>query len=141
METKKEKDELMEAVLKNLKKWENANEAKHRHLLIAANGSGIQTMCNCSLLDLIVMFGILTLDSPQFALAIKKVAGHIDRLMQSEPTYQKLKDDKDLSEITKNEMFMNYFKQAVEKKDADLAEFLTKSSDTASDDDNEEEQS
>lgn len=56
------------------------------------------------------MFGILTLDSPQFALAIKKVAGHIDRLMQSEPTYQKLKDDKDLSEITKNEMFMNYFK-------------------------------
>lgn len=44
METKKE--ELMEAVLKNLKKWENANEAKHRHLLIAANGSGIQTMCN-----------------------------------------------------------------------------------------------
>ena len=87
------------------------------------------------------MFGILTLDSPQFALAIKKVAGHIDRLMQSEPTYQKLKDDKDLSDITKNEMFMNYFKQAVEKKDADLAKFLTKSSDTASDGDNEEEQS
>lgn len=135
METKK--DKLMEAVLNNLEKWENANEAKHRHLLIAANGSGIQTMCNCSMLDLIVMFGILTLDSPQFALAIKKVAGHIDRLMQSEPTYQKLKDDKDLSEITKNELFMKYFKQAVEKKDADLAAFLTKSSDTASDDDNE----
>ena len=32
---------------------------------------------------------------------------------------------------------MKYFKQAVEKKDADLAAFLTKSSDTASDDDNE----
>lgn len=135
METKK--DKLMEAVLNNLEKWKNANEAKHRHLLIAANGSGIQTMSNCSMLDLIVMFGILTLDSPQFALAIKKVAGHIDRLMQSEPTYQKLKDDTDLPEKTKNELFMKYFKQAVEKKDADLAAFLTKSSDTASDDDNE----
>lgn len=135
MET--EKDKLMKTILNNLEKWENADEAKHRHLLIAANGSGIQTMCNCSMLDLIVMFGILTLDSPQFALAIKKVAGHIDRLMQSEPTYQKLKDDTDLPEKTKNELFMKYFKQAAEKKDADLAAFLTKSSDTASDDDNE----
>lgn len=135
METKK--DKLMEAVLKNLEKWKNANEAKHRHLFIAAHESGIQTMCNCSVLDLIVMFGILTLDSPQFALAIKKVAGLIDRLMQTETTYQKLKDDKDLPENTKNELFMKYFKQAAEKKDADLTAFLTKSSDTASDDDDE----
>lgn len=127
----------MEAVLNNLEKWENANEAKHCHIFIAANGSDIQTMCNCTMLDMIVMFGILTLDSPQFALAIKKVAGYIDRLMQSEPTYQKLKDDTDLPEKTKNELFMKYFKQAVEKKDVDLAAFLTKSSDTASDDDDE----
>lgn len=143
METKK--DKLMEAVLNNLEKWKNANEAKRRHLFIAANGSGIQTMCNCSVLDLIVMFRILTLDSPQFALAMTKVAGLINRLMQSENTYQKLKKDKDLSVIVKDELFMNYFKQAVEKRDGELAEFFAKGYtadlDNDDDNDNDEEQS
>lgn len=139
MET--EKDKLMEAVLNNLEKWENADEANRRYILLAGSENSVQTMCRCSMTDMIVMLGILSLDSPQFALAITNVAGLIDRLMQSETIYQKLKNDTDLPEKIKNELFMNYFKQAVEKKDADLAEFLTKSSDTASDDDNEEEQS
>lgn len=135
METKK--DKLMESVLNNLEKWENADEPNRRYILLAGCETGVQTMCHCSMTDMIVMLGILSLDSPQFALAITKVAGLIDRLMQSETIYQKLKNDTDLPEKTKNELFMKYFKQAVEKKDADLAAFLTKSSDTASDDDNE----
>lgn len=139
MET--EKDKLMEAVLNNLEKWENADEANRRYILLAGSENSVQTMCRCSMTDMIVMLGILSLDSPQFALAITKVAGLIDRLMQSETIYQKLKNDTDLPEKIKNELFMKYFKQAAEKKDADLAAFLTKSSDTASDDDNEEEQS
>lgn len=135
MET--EKDKLMEAVLNNLEKWENADEANRRYILLAGSENSVQTMYRCSMTDMIVMLGILSLDSPQFALAITKVAGLIDRLMPSETIYQKLKNDTDLPEKIKNELFMKYFKQAVEKKDADLAAFLTKSSDTASDDDNE----
>lgn len=127
----------MEAVLNNLEKWENADEPNRRYILLAGYENGVQTMCSCSTTDMIVMLGVLTLDSPQFALAITKVAGLIDRLMQTETTYQKLKDDTDLSEKIKNELFMKYFKQAAEKKDVDLAAFLTKSSDTASDDDDE----
>lgn len=141
METKK--DKLMEAVLDNLEKWENADEPNRRCILLAGSETGVQTMCHCSMTDMIVMLGILALDSPQFALAMKKVAGLIDRLMQSEPTYQKLKKDKDLSVITKDELFMNYFKQAVEKRDGELAEFFAKgcTADLDNDDDNEEEQS
>lgn len=142
METKK--DKLMEAVLDNLEKWENADEPNRRYILLAGRETGLQTMCHCSMTDMIVMLGILALDSPQFALAITKVAGLIDRLMQSETTYQKLKNDKDLSKITKDELFMNYFKKAVEKRDGDLEEFFAKGC-TADldneDDDNEEEQS
>lgn len=123
MET--EKDKLMGAVLNNLEKWENADEANRRYILLAGSETDVQTMCRCSMTDMIVMLGILSLDSPQFALAITKVAGLIDRLMQSETIYQKLKNDTDLPEKTKNELFMKYFKQAVEKKDADLAAFLT----------------
>lgn len=142
METKK--DKLMESVLDNLEKWENADEPNRRYLLLAGCETGVQTMCHCSMTDMIVMLGILSLDSPQFALAITKVAGLIDRLMQSESTYQKLKNDKDLSKITKDELFMNYFKKAVEKRDGDWKEFFAKGC-TADfdneDDDNEEEQS
>lgn len=141
METKK--DKLMEAVLDNLEKWENADEPNRRYILLAGSETGVQTMCHCSMTDMIVMLGILALDSPQFALAMRKVAGLIDRLMQSEPTYQKLKKDKDLSVIIKDELFMNYFKQAVEKRDGELAEFFAKgcTADLDNDDDNEEEQS
>lgn len=142
METKK--DKLMEAVLNNLEKWENADEPNRCYILLAGCETGVQTSCHCSMTDMIVMLGILSLDSPQFALAITKVAGLIDRLMQSETTYQKLKNDKDLSKITKDELFMNYFKKAVEKRDGDLEEFFAKGC-TADldneDDDNEEEQS
>ncbi len=143
METKK--DKLMEAVLDNLEKWENADEPNRRYILLAGSETGVQTMCHCSMTDMIVMLGILALDSPQFALAMRKVAGLIDRLMQSEPTYQKLKKDKDLSVITKDELFMNYFKQAVEKRDGDLAAFFAKGCtadlDNDDDNDNDEEQS
>lgn len=143
METKK--DKLMEAVLDNLEKWENADEPNRRYILLAGRETGIQTMCHCSMTDMIVMFGIFTLDSPQFALAMKKVVGLIDRLMQSENTYQKLKKDKDLSVITKDELFMNYFKQAVEKRDGNLAAFFAKGCtadlDNDDDNDNDEEQS
>lgn len=143
METKK--DKLMEAVLDNLEKWENADEPNRRYILFASRETGIQTMCHCSMTDMIVMLGIFTLDSPQFALAMKKVVGLIDRLMQSENTYQKLKKDKDLSVITKDELFMNYFKQAVEKRDGDLAAFFAKGCtadlDNDDDNDNDEEQS
>lgn len=143
METKK--DKLMEAVLDNLEKWENADEPNRRYILLASRETGIQTMCHCSMTDMIVMLGIFTLDSPQFALAMKKVVGLIDRLMQSENTYQKLKKDKDLSVITKDELFMNYFKHAVEKRDGDLAAFFAKGCtaglDNDDDNDNDEEQS
>lgn len=143
METKK--DELMEAVLDNLEKWENADEPNRRYILLAGSETGVQTMCHCSMTDMIVMLGILALDSPQFALAMRKVAGLIDRLMQSEPTYQKLKKDKDLSVIIKDELFMNYFKKAVEKRDGELAEFFAKGCtadlDNDDDNDNDEEQS
>lgn len=143
METKK--DKLMEAVLDNLEKWENADEPNRRYILLASRETGIQTMRHCSMTDMIVMLGIFTLDSPQFALAMKKVVGLIDRLMQSENTYQKLKKDKDLSVITKDELFMNYFKQAVEKRDGDLAAFFAKGCtadlDNDDDNDNDEEQS
>lgn len=143
METKK--DKLMEAVLDNLEKWENADEPNRRYILVVGRETGVQTMCHCSMTDMIVMLGILTLDSPQFALAMTKVAGLIDRLMQSENTYQKLKKDKDLSVITKDELFMNYFKQAVEKRDGDLAAFFAKGCtadlDNDDDNDNDEEQS
>ena len=142
METKK--DKLMEAVLDNLEKWENADEPNRRYILLAGSETGVQTMCHCSMTDMIVMLGILALDSPQFALAMRKVAGLIDRLMQSEPTYQKLKKDKDLSVFIKDELFMNYFKQAVEKRDGELADFFAKgcTADLDNDDnDNEEEKS
>lgn len=143
METKK--DKLMKAVFDNLEKWENADEPNRRYILLAGSETGVQTMCHCSMTDMIVMLGILALDSPQFALAMRKVAGLIDRLMQSEPTYQKLKKDKDLSVITKDELFMNYFKQAVEKRDGELAEFFAKGCtadlDNDDEDDNDEEQS
>lgn len=132
METKK--DKLMEAVLNNLEKWEKADEAHRRYMFIATQECDVCAMCSCSIQDMVVMLGILTLDSPQTACAIKKMAAHIDKLMQGEPTYQKLKDDKDLSEPARDELFMYYFKQAIEKKDAALLELLSKSSDTDSDD-------
>lgn len=143
METKK--DKLMEAVLDNLEKWENADEPNRRYILVAGSKTGVQTMYHCSMTDMIVMLGILTLGSPQFALAMTKVAGLINRLMQSENTYQKLKKDKDLSVIVKDELFMNYFKQAIEKRDGELAEFFAKGYtadlDNDDDNDNDEEQS
>ena len=109
METKK--DELFEKVIDDLKQWEDADEAKHRYIFLASRRSGLLSiMSSCSMHELTFMLGQLVLKSPGAACAVKKCAAHIDRLMQSEPTYQKLKDDKDLSEITKNEMFMNYFK-------------------------------
>lgn len=144
MGTKKEKDELFERVIDDLKKWEEADEAKHHYMFLAKRRSDLMsTMCSCSMNEMILMLGILVLDNPEVACAVKKLAILIDRLMQSEPVYQELKDDKDFPESEKNGMFIYYFKQAVKKKYADLSELLSKSSDTDSDDedDNEEEQS
>lgn len=134
METKEEKDSSMETILNNLETWVNADAANHSCILMAVSESGFQSMLYCSMTEMIAMMGVLTLNRPQFALAIKRVAGIIDRLMQSETNYQKLKDFKDLSENAKNELFMKYFKQAVEKKHEPLAEFLSKSRDIDSDD-------
>lgn len=144
MGTKKEKDELFERVIDDLKKWEEADEAKHHYMFLAKRRSDLMsTMCSCSMNEMILMLGILVLDNPEVACAVKKLAILIDRLMQSEPVYQELKDDKDFPESEKDGMFIYYFKQAVKKKYADLSELFSKSSDTDSDDedDNEEEQS
>ena len=134
METKKGKDELFDNIINNLKKWEKADEAHRCYMFIATGECDVSAMCSCSIQDMVVMLGFLTLDSPQSACAIKKMAAYIDKLMQGEPTYQKLKDDKDLSGPAKDELFMHYFKQAIEKKDAALLELFSKSSDTDSDD-------
>lgn len=69
------------------------------------------------------------------------MADLIDNLMQSEPTYQKLKDNKDLSGPARDSLFMHYFKQAIERNKAELGAAISKSISIVSDDDNEEEQS
>lgn len=140
METKK--DELFEKVIDDLKQWEDVDEAKHRYVFLASRRSGLLSfMSSCSMHELTFMLGQFVFKSPGAACAVKKCAAYIDRLMQSDPIYQRFKDDKDFSESVKDGVFMNCFRKVVESEGVDLAKFLTKSSDTASDDDNEEEQS
>lgn len=139
---KQRKDELFEKIIDDLKQWEEADEAKHRYIFLASRRSGLLSfMSSCSMHELTFMLGLFVLKSPGAACAVKKCAAHIDRLMQSDPIYQRFKDDKDFSESVKDGVFMNCFRKVVESEGVDLAKFLTKSSDTASDDDNEEEQS
>lgn len=142
METKKE--ELFEKVIDDLKQWEDADEAKHRYVFLTSRRSGLLSiMSSCSMHELTFMLGLFVLKSPGAACAVKKCAAHIDRLMQSEPIYQRFKDDKDFSESVKDVVFMHCFRKVVESEGVDLAKFLSKSRDIDSDDNayNDEEQS
>lgn len=142
METKK--DELFEKVIDDLKQWEDADEEKHRYIFLASRESGLLSfMSSCSMHELVFMLGLFVLKSPGAACAVKKCAAHIDRLMQSDPIYQRFKDDKDFSESVKDGIFMNCFRKVVESEGVDLKKILSKSRDIYSDDeeDNEEEQS
>lgn len=143
METKKEKDELIERVIDNLKKWGEADRAKHSYMFLSTRGNGtLRYMCSCSMKEMILMLGIVVLENPEVACTVKKLADVIDLIMQREPTYQKLKDDKDFSESEKDRMFMTYFKQAAENRGAALSvlfsEIIEDSDDEAN---NEQEQS
>lgn len=142
METKK--DELFEKVIDDLKQWEDADKAQHRYIFLASRESGLLSfMSSCSMHELTFMLGLFVLKSPGAACAVKKCAAHIDRLMQSDPIYQRFKDDKDFSESVKDGIFMNCFRKVVESEGVDLEKFLSKSRDIYSDDeeDDEEEQS
>nr|DAR30590.1 MAG TPA: hypothetical protein [Caudoviricetes sp.] len=133
METKK--DELFEKVIDDLKQWEDADEAKHRYIFLASRRSGLLSiMSSCSMHEQTFMLGLFVLKSPGAACAVKKCAAHIDRLMQSEPIYQRWKDDKDFSESVKDGVFMHCFRKVVEREGVDLAKFLLKSRDIDSDD-------
>lgn len=143
METKKCKDELFERFVDDLRKWAEVDEAHRSYMLVVKNEETTTTVLHSTMLDQVMMLCLSTIDSPETACVIKNVAALIDRLMQSEPIYQKFKDDTDFSEYAKNMLFMHYFKQAIERKKVNWGEALSKSSDTNSDDedDNEEEQS
>lgn len=143
METKKVKDELIERVVDNLKKWGEADMEKHSYILLANVGNGtIRNIYSCSMKELILMLGIAGIETPEIACAVKKLAHVIDIIMQSEPTYQKLKDDNDFSESEKDRMFITYFKQATKNPGAALSvlfsEIIEDSDDEAN---NEQEQS
>lgn len=141
METKK--DELFGTVTHYLKKWGDADKAHRKYILLANSGEDASIMRHSSMQDTLLMLSLSTLDSPETACAIKKLANLIDDLMQSEPTYQKLKDNKDLSGPARDSLFMHYFKKAIERKKAELGAAISKSICIVSDDDNdnEEEQS
>lgn len=133
METKK--DELFEKVIDDLKQWEDADEAQHRYIFLASRRSGLLSfMSSCSMHELTFMLGLFVLKSPGAACAVKKCAAYIDRLMQSDPIYQRFKDDKDFSESVKDGIFMNCFRKVVESEGVDLKKFLSKSRDIYSDD-------
>lgn len=142
---KQRKDELFEKIIDDLKQWEDADEAKHRYIFLASRRSGLLSfMSSCSMHELIFMLGLFVLKSPGAACAVKKCAAHIDRLMQSDPIYQRFKDDKDFSESVKDGVFMHCFRKVVESEGVDLAKFLSKSRDIDSDDEedhNDEERS
>lgn len=118
------KDELFGNITKDLGKW-GADKA-HHYMFIACCEDDIGVMCSCSMEDMALMLSNLTLGSPESACAIKKVATYIDDLMQSEPIYQKLKDDKDLSDEVKDEMFKHYFKQCLGQRTTELIDYLLK---------------
>lgn len=122
METKKCKDELFERIIDDLKKWAEADESHRGYMLLANNGERTKTVSHCSMGDLIMMLLLSTIDISISACAIKKAADIIDRFMQSEITYQKLKDDEDLSELAKDKLFIHYFKQAIERRKVELGE-------------------
>lgn len=141
METKK--DELFGKVTHYLKKWGDADKAHRNYILQANCGEDTSIMRHRPLLNTILMLNLSTFDSLEPACAIKKMADLIDNLMQSEPTYQKLKDNNELSGPARDSLFMHYFKQAIERKKAELGAAISKSISIVSDDDNdnEEEQS
>ena len=142
METKK--DELLEKITRYLKKWGSVADESHRaYMLIAKFKEDTTFMRRGSMQDMALMLSLATIGSPETALVIKKVAAMIDKLMLSESTYQKLKDDKDLPKHEKDRLFMHYFEKAVERKRAGVVEITQESSsiDFGDEDDNEDEQS
>mgnify|MGYP004664708131 FL=1 len=107
----------IDEIAATLEKWGTADNNR-KYLLLAEDGEFVNTAFSCSLLEMIGMLGHLANNEPEFAYAVTFIAKLIDKLMQSEEVYQKLKEDKELSENNRAKMFIVYYKKAIAKREA-----------------------
>lgn len=107
----------IDEIAATLEKWGTADNNR-KYLLLAEDGEFVNTAFSCSFFEMIGMLGHLANNEPEFAYAVTFIAKLIDKLMQSEEVYQKLKEDKDLSENNRAKMFIVYYKKAIAKREA-----------------------